>query len=103
MDIQEFLDNQSTDDDKVIKELLDISKNIEAKTDLTPQQIVEVCKLKHIAKKYKLTELDVFINNFMILSVSKNRLGRKEFIDAVRASRENKSMGMFGNIKDKLL
>lgn len=90
MDINEFLESSSTDEDRVIKELIDTKKNLGSKTDLSFQQIVEVCKLKHIARKYKLRGLDTFIEDFMLFSISKNRLGRKEFIEAFKTQRENK-------------
>lgn len=103
VDIEQFLDKEKTDEERVIKELLDTSKNMETKSDLTDDNIIEVLKLKHIAKKYKLNELNELINLFMKLRVSRNRLGRKEFIQAIQANRENKeSSGMFGNIRDKI-
>lgn len=97
------MEESRTDEERVIKELLDTSKNLESKTDLTPEQIVEICKLKHIAKKYKLGELSEFIKDFMLLSVSKNRLGRKEFIEALKAERENReNAGLFSGMKERL-
>ncbi len=103
VDIEAFLDREKTDDERVIKELLDTKNNMETKSDLNDANIIEVLKLKHIAKKYRLKELDELIDLFMKLRVSRNRLGRKEFIEAIQANRENKeSMGMFGNMRDKI-
>ena len=103
VDIEAFLDKEKTDEERVIKELLDTEHNMESKSDLNDDNIIEVLKLKHIAKKYKLRELDELIELFMKLRISRNRLGRKEFIDAIKAHRENREqMGMFGNMKDKI-
>ena len=39
----------------------------------------------------------------MKLRISRKRLGRKEFIQAIQANRENReSTGMFGSIRDRL-
>ena len=104
VDIQEFIDSNAGDEEKVVKELLDVKKNIEAKTELSHEQIVEICKLKHIAKKYKLADLSLFIQDFMLLSVSKDRKGRKEFIEALQHSRETRQGmgGMFRGMGDGL-
>jgi len=103
MDIEQYLEQQAPDEEKVIKELFDLDKSIEAKTDLSQEQIVEICKLKHLARKYKMGELGLFIKEFMRLSISKNRQGRKEFIDALKSARENKE-GMIGfsGLRDRL-
>ncbi len=103
VDIEQFLDKEKTDEERVIKELLDTSKNMESKSDLNDENIIEVLKLKHISKKYKLKELDELVNLFMKLRISRNRLGRKEFIEAIQHNRENREgMGMFGNLRDKI-
>ncbi len=103
VDIEAFLDREKTDDERVIKELLDTKNNMETKSDLNDANIIEVLKLKHIAKKYRLKELDELIDLFMKLRVSRNRLGRKEFIEAIQANRENReASGMFGNMRDKI-
>ncbi len=103
VDIEKFLDNEKTDEERVIKELLDTKNNMESKTDLNDANIIEVLKLSHIAKKYKLKEIDDLIKLFMKLRISRNRLGRREFIDAIRANRENReNVGMFGNLRDKI-
>lgn len=102
VDINEFLESQQSDEEKVIKELLDTSKSIEAKSDLSASQIVEICKLKHIAKKYKLGDVSSFVHDFMLLSISKDRQGRKEFIEALQSSRENKEATSGFNIKERL-
>lgn len=104
MELNEFLEKTSSDEDKVIKELVDISKNLIAKTELTHEQIVEVCKLKHIARKYKLNNLNLFIEDFMQGKISEARKGRREFIEAIQAQRENKEqLGLFGNLRNNAL
>ncbi len=104
VDIEQFLDREKTDEERVIKELLDTKSNMETKSDLDDSNIIEILKLKHIAKKYKLSGLNDLIELYMKLRVSRNRLGRKEFIQAIQANRENReSLGAFGgNMRDKL-
>jgi len=100
---EEYIKTAPDDDDKVVKELLDIKKDLIAKSELTFQQVVETCKLKHIARKYQIVELGLFIDDFLQGMISKDRKGRKEFIEALQANRENKqNAGMFSNMSDKL-
>ena len=103
VDIEAFLDKEKTDDERVIKELLDTKTNMETKSDLDDKDITEILKLKHIAEKYNLKSLNKLVELYMKLRVSRKRLGRKEFIQAIQASRENReSSGMFGSIRDRI-
>ncbi len=103
MELDEFLKSSSDDEDKVVKELLDLSKNLIAKSELSQEQVVEVCKLKHIARKYKLTAINDLINDFLEGMISNKRKGREEYIKALQAVRENKeNLGMFGNMRNKI-
>jgi hypothetical protein len=103
-DIDENLINL-TDKDKVetvVKNLLN-KKNVDFISELTFIQVVEICKLKHIAKKYgknnfpKLNALypiedniDYFINNFMLYMCSHKRKRVQEFLDGLKSERTEK-------------
>ena len=88
--------------DTVIKDLLD-NKHLPFITELTFEQIVEICKLKHIAKKYgrdnfpKLNQkypiediINKFIENFLLYMCSHKRKRVSEFLDGLKSERQNK-------------
>ena len=81
-------------------------KEIESKTELTPQQVVLINQKRAIAKMLGWDELDKILEDFMLLQISKNRMGRSEFVDAFKANREqeniNKNMGFFGGLKNRM-
>ena len=65
---------------KIIDEVYS-KENIEVKTDLNVKQINAINKGKLFADRYNCTLLDDLCQNTMILSVSKDRKGRKEFTE----------------------
>lgn len=86
----------------IIKKLFD-EKHLPFITELTFIQIVEICKLKHIATKYgkknfpKLNEkypiekaINEFINNFMLYMTSHKRKRVQEFLDGLKSERITK-------------
>jgi len=88
--------------DTVIKDLLD-NKNLPFITELTFEQIVEICKLKHIAKKYGKSNfprlnlkypiediINKFIENFLLYMCSHKRKRVAEFLDGLKTERENR-------------
>jgi hypothetical protein len=77
----------STQDDvfkKVVEEIYS-TKNIRMKTDLSPKQIAILTKCIIYAVKFKSKIMQMVIDNFMELCVSKGRASRKEFVDLFRA------------------
>ena len=92
----------STKSETVIKDLLD-NKNLPFITELTFEQIVEICKLKHIAKKYGKANfpnlnakypiediINKFIENFLLYMCSHKRKRVAEFLDGLKSERDNK-------------
>lgn len=71
----------------VLKELFSI-KDIETKTELSDQQIVLINQKRMIAKMLNWTSLDMALNDYMLLMVSRSRKGRAEFVDGFKANRE---------------
>ena len=77
------------DKDPSIKEELELKiidevfskKDIEVKTDLNTNLINQITRGKIYASKYKCSIMEELCNNIMILSVSKDRKGRKEFTE----------------------
>lgn len=85
----------------VIKEIFN-KKNLPFITELTFDQIVEVCKLKHIAekygeknfpdlnKKYPIEKvINIFIENFMLYMCSHKRKRISEFLTGLKSDRNN--------------
>jgi len=86
----------------VIKDLFN-DKNLPFITELTFEQIVEICKLKHISKKYGKGNfpdlnkkypiedvIDKFIDNFLLYMCSHKRKRVAEFLDGLKSERTNK-------------
>ena len=92
----EFVVNP-TDDDAVLKEVWS-KTDIETKTELTDQQIERVNKLLTLSDVFGNDALKEHLNKFMALQKSRNRSSMREFVDVVRARREdfvNKGQGFF--------
>lgn len=63
---------------KIIEEVYS-TENIEVKTDLNELQIKAITKGQLFAEHYNCSIMGKLCNKIMVLSISKNRLGRKEF------------------------
>ena len=79
------------------KELFDV-KDVEAKTELTGEQVIIIAKMKilHdcVKKKYKSTIINDYINNFLKLQISKDRGSRKEFVSAFQSKNDERTGGL---------
>lgn len=88
--------------DTVIKTLLE-KKHLAFISELTFEQIVEICKLKHIANKYGKNNfpnlnnkypiednINTFIENFILYMCSYKRKRVAEFLDGLKTERERK-------------
>lgn len=91
----------------IFKTLFD-NKDIETKTELSQKQIVLINKKIVIADILQFKELQFALNNFMVLQVSKERKGRVEFVDGIKAeyNREERAntnifSSMFGGANAK--
>lgn len=93
------------DSDSDVSSMLKIlmkEENLPFITELTFEQIVEICKLKHIAikygkknfpnlnKKYPIEEtIETFIKHFCLYMTSHKRKRTTEFISALKSQRDN--------------
>lgn len=59
--------------------------NIEKKADISARQVMAISKAKTFADRYDNKVLDDFITRYVIYSVSKERKGRKEFVESFKA------------------
>ena len=104
-DLIEEKQEKSTSDLEVLKELFS-PKNVKTKTELNVKQINLINSKRMIAKMLKWDRLNECLNDFMLLSISKDRKGRAEFVDGFKAEREKElgkqNQGFMGNIKNKL-
>ncbi len=77
------------DEDAVLKEVWNTDE-IDAKTELTPLQIANINKLKTLATIFGSGLLKQHINDFMVLQKSKDRKSMGEFVEVVKAKKEDK-------------
>ena len=77
--------NQSNVDLKFALEEIFSARNLEMKTDLTVRQINAITRGQLFAKEFKSKLMSDLCRKFMILMVSKNRMGRKEFAEMSRS------------------
>ena len=77
--------NESNVDLKFALEEIFSSRNLEMKTDLTVRQITAITRGQLFAKEFKSKLMNDLCKRFMILMVSKNRMGRKEFAEMARS------------------
>lgn len=60
-------------------------KDIQLKTDLNPFQIQIMTRMSLYQKRFKSNVMKTALDTFMQLSVSKKRLGRKEFVQVAQS------------------
>jgi hypothetical protein len=85
MDVQEQNNIQS-----VSKELFN-RDNIDLKTEVSHDEINHISRLRFLQKKYGIQNVDVIIDSFLTLRVSKSRKSRAEFIKALNNETETES------------
>jgi DNA relaxase NicK len=95
--INDMFSSEVSNPSDVVKELFS-GKNPKLRSDLTSEQISIISRLYFLSKSFGMPELEYFLNEFVILRISKDRLSRKEFVEAHRlADESNKKAGIFGN------
>ena len=79
------------------KELFDIT-DVEARTELTGEQVIIIAKMKILAdavkKKYSSNVIEKYVNSFLTLQISKDRGSRKEFVSAFQSKNDEKAGGL---------
>lgn len=96
---------EKVSDLEILKELFD-SKDVKTKTELSAKQINIMNSKRMISKMLNWERLEESLDDFMQLSISKDRKGRIEFVDGFKAQREkdleDKGNTFLGNLKGKL-
>jgi hypothetical protein len=101
--IEEYFKNNSDKENNFIELFEANNENVDLRTDLSIQEIVIINKLiiidNFIKEKVKSNIYDNFINHYLRLKISKDRLSRAEFVDINRRDRFKKNLEEFGNFK----
>lgn len=88
---------------EVLKELFQ-ERDIKLKTELNINSVIIVNQKQAVSRLLYWSELQDVLTDFMALMVSKDREGRKEFVDAFKAERQvEQPKGFLTNLKDKLI
>ena len=84
------------DENDILRDIWNI-KEVESKTELTPEQIQTINKLKTLSAIFDNELLGYHIKSFMVLQKSKNRQSMKEFVEVVKKkfSDDFNNTGMF--------
>lgn len=103
--LQEYVKGHAWE--STFQELFEAEKdNVDLRTDLSIQEIVIINKLiidnEFLNEKIKLEKIPLnlfgsFINHYLRLKISKDRLSRAEFVDINRRERFDKDMQKIGN------
>lgn len=96
---QHNLMEQDNDIKTVSRELFS-RQNIEAKTELSHNEIIHVTKLRFLKERFGVRNVEDLITSLETLRVSKDRKSRKEFVDALQTeNRSNQGSGFFSGFK----
>lgn len=78
-------------------------ENVDLRTDVTHEELILINKLlvnnQFLKSKGLGTPYSDFINHYLRLKVSKDRLSRAEFVDINRKERFEQNMSRFNNLK----
>ena len=90
--IQSTESNVETEHLKEMFKMIYSKDDIEVKTDLTSPQVLAITKLGVYANTFGIEIVNTIARTFMELSVSKNRLGRKEFTEISKAAQQQQAV-----------
>ena len=76
--------------------------NIEVKTDINTTQINALTKGLLFAKTFNVSIMKDLCNTIMVLSVSKNRMGRKEFTEIAKTFNADTEIDNKPNLRERL-
>lgn len=86
--LENLMNDQGLMDDNVtkymVKELFK-SENIDLKTDLTDKEITALTRIYYLAMKLNISGLKNLLDKFIRLRVSKDRKGRNEVVEMMKA------------------
>jgi hypothetical protein len=91
---------------EIIKKLFDLDKTkpkeINLKTHLSDTEIKIITKLELINQTFNMPKLKLLIEEFKLLRVSKDRLGREELVRALSFQQEERRQDRINSVKRAL-
>ena len=82
-----------------IKELFYLKEDLQSKTDLTKNEISYISRLMYVASLTDNPALKMILEEFMKLQVSRDRKGRKEYVEAtIGTSKTGQREGLFSRL-----
>lgn len=96
-----ILGEQTNHVESVSKELFDDQK-IDLRTEVSDEEIKNLARLRFMSTHFKCSTMDVVIDSFLSLRVSKERKSRGEFIQALQTERRNNEEGQTAKVFQKL-
>lgn len=86
--IEAMFRNEQSNMQNDVKELFHEDK-VKARTDLSIRQIKQITKCYYLGKLTGNQNINTLLKDFMILSISKDRKSRVEFVEGLKAKIEN--------------
>ncbi len=82
--IESMFRNEQQNNQNDVKELFHEDK-VKARTDISPRQIKLITKAYYLAEITGMTEIKKILNDFLTLSISKDRKSRAEYVQALQS------------------
>jgi len=89
LNMDDMFSNELAGENDILKELFS-SEGIKTRTDLSERQVSIVARLNFMSRYIDHDNLGIMIREFLELRVSKDRKSRKEFVESLKASNDNK-------------
>lgn len=86
--IEQMFRNEQNNLQHEVKEIFSTEK-IKAKTDISVRQVKLITKAFYLAEITGMKEIYAILNDFLVLSVSKDRKSRHEYVEGLKAKIES--------------
>lgn len=96
-ELENMFSGEGQTESGILKELFN-TKNIKVKTELTADQVSIVSRLELMAKITKRPYLQIILEEFITLQVSKDRKSRMEFVEAHKDRNQQQSKGILSGL-----
>ena len=90
--IEQMFRNDINNNQHEVKELFGLEK-IKAKTDISQRQVKLITKAFYLAQITGMKEIYGILDDFLVLSVSKDRKSRLEYVEGLKAKIESAMQG----------
>lgn len=86
--IENMFRNEQTAMQNDVKELFHEDK-VKARTDISTRQVKLITKAYYLAKLTGMREINELLRDFLVLSISKDRKSRAEYVEGLKAKIDN--------------